>query len=91
MSSSPENSQVKRASGQPLAESLRALGLGNLAAGLLEGLGPLNALFAQFLYLGQPLLSPWMREERLAALAQALEDDPAALAAELRQPSEGQP
>jgi hypothetical protein len=74
-----------RVPAQPLVDRLRALGLGKLAANLLEAAGPLNAVFAQLLYVGGPLLQPWMAEGQPAALAHDLEDGQAAeLVAHLR-------
>jgi hypothetical protein len=46
----------------------------NLAAALLEALGPLATLVAQLVYLGQPLLSWGSTDRHLAELAHMLED-----------------
>jgi hypothetical protein len=86
-----ENNLDKRVPILPSAAKLKALGLGYLAADLVEGAGPLNTLFAQVLYLGQPLLSPWLSARHLTTLADTLENNPAALAAHLRPTPEEQP
>jgi hypothetical protein len=67
--------------------ALRALGLGGLAAALLESGGPLPFLGAQWLYAAAPLLSPLAGDETLAAWARRLEDPQQArrLAAQLRE------
>jgi hypothetical protein len=57
-----------------IADRLEYLGLGPLAAGLLEaGAGPLGFLAAQGLYVAQPALGLLVDEERLARLADWLE------------------
>ncbi len=63
-----------------LVKALRAWGLDGLAAGLLEGGGPLAFLGAQALYFGAPFLEPFGAEAQAQALAQLLED-PAAVRA----------
>lgn len=74
---------------QPLAGQLQRLGLARLAAAFLEVGGALNLILAQFLYVGQPMLSTWLPDEQLVALARLLEDPEAgaAFAARLRQRS----
>lgn len=56
------------------ADALHRWGMGELAASWLEATGPLNVLGAQFVYLGQPLLSQSISPDFLAALAHMLED-----------------
>jgi hypothetical protein len=57
------------------ADFLRRLGLENLAAWALEAAGPLTALSAQALYLGEPFLRPAFSNAQVGALARLLEDD----------------
>jgi len=57
------------------ASFLRRLRLENLAAWALEAAGPLAALSAQLLYIGEPLLCPAFPQGRVGALARLLEDD----------------
>jgi hypothetical protein len=63
-----------------LARRLHALGLNGVAATLLESAGPLAFLGAQALYFTGPVLSPFLPEDDVTALARLLED-PAALQA----------
>lgn len=56
------------------ARSLRRLGMGDLAASLLEEAGALNILNAQLIYLSQPMLGLILADEDLSALAQTLEE-----------------
>jgi hypothetical protein len=58
----------------PWVDSLRRIGLGNLAAWVLEAAGPLTALGAQIVYLGSPLLRPGLTNQKLDSLAELLED-----------------
>ncbi len=55
------------------ANKLHIWGVDDLAATLLEALGPLTTLGAQFIYLGQPLLSWGALDGHLDALAHMLE------------------
>lgn len=48
--------------------------LHGLAANLLEAAGPLNILLAQLVYLGQPVLSTFIPDQKTSKLAQILED-----------------
>ncbi len=73
-------------SAESVALWLSELGLGSMAATLIESFGSLTALMAQFVYIGQPMLQGWVSNERLTGLAQLLEDEQqsADLAARLR-------
>lgn len=64
----------KRSSWPVWAKALRRLGLENLAVWALEASGPLTLLGAQALYIGGPLLRPFLSETRLDDLAALLED-----------------
>jgi hypothetical protein len=59
---------------RPLAGRLRAWGLHELTATLLEQGGPLPFLGAQFLHIAAPTASLLVPADTLAALAQVLED-----------------
>ncbi len=48
--------------------------LNGLAANLLEAAGPLNLVLAQLVYLCQPVLSPFISDQKTSKLAQILED-----------------
>jgi hypothetical protein len=48
--------------------------LQNLAATLLEALGPLNILGAQLVYLSQPVISPFINNDHSGDFARMLED-----------------
>ena len=63
-----------------LAERLRATGLGDFAAALLENAGPLGLLGAQALHFSAPVLSLFTSTADLEALADTLEDPEAARA-----------
>ena len=54
--------------------SLHRWGVQHLVASVLEAVGPLSLVGAQFVYLGQPLLSAALPAEHLDALARLLED-----------------
>lgn len=56
------------------AETLNNWGIKDLIATILEALGPLNVLGAQFVYLGQPFLDPLFPNGDLDVLADLLED-----------------
>jgi hypothetical protein len=56
------------------ADKLHLWGVDNLTAALLEALGPLATLGAQFVYLGQPLLSSGIQNAHLDELAHMLEN-----------------
>jgi hypothetical protein len=56
------------------AQKLHSWGLGDWIASILEGFGPLTWLGAQFVYLGQPLLSQVGPKNQIQALANLLED-----------------
>ena len=55
-------------------DSLHRWGLQNLIASLLEGLGPLTVLGAQFVYIGKPVLNGVLPADHLQALSELLED-----------------
>jgi hypothetical protein len=59
---------------QVWANRLKHLGVGEVAAALLEATGPLNLVGAQLIYLSQPLLGNLLDSEHLDALATLLED-----------------
>ena len=86
MSSSNELEINNTESAESVALWLSELGLGSMAATLIESFGSLSALMAQFVYIGQPMLQGWVSNERLTGLAQLLEDEQqsADLAARLR-------
>ncbi len=56
------------------AAFLRRYRLENIAAWLLESSGPWALIFAQLIYMGQPLLQPFVSNDRMEALAILLED-----------------
>jgi hypothetical protein len=56
------------------AARLKKWGIVNLVASLLEALGPLTVVGAQFVYLGQPLLRGVFPEGSLNSAARLLED-----------------
>ena len=56
------------------AGKLHMWGVDDIAATLLEVLGPLNTLGAQFVYIGQPLLNGGTPDAHLVALAHMLEN-----------------
>lgn len=56
------------------ADQLHMWGVTDLVATLLEALGPLTALGAQLVYIGQPLLNWGTPDIHLDALAHLLED-----------------
>jgi hypothetical protein len=66
-------------------DSLRRLGLTDLAVWFLEAAGPLNVLGAQALYIGQPF-APSSTNQGLRALAHLLEqeDEARAFVAQLK-------
>ena len=68
---------------------LRAWGLNGFAATLLESAGPLPFLGAQALYAAGPMLTPFVPEDEVTALAHLLEDPDAlqSLAERLNQES----
>ena len=53
---------------------LRRLGISEIVAILLDGAGSMTVLFAQVVYLSQPLLSGVISHHTLNALAQVLEN-----------------
>ena len=53
---------------------LYKLRLQNLAAAFLEALGPVNLIGAQLVYLSQPILSPFISQEKSQDFARILED-----------------
>jgi hypothetical protein len=65
-----ENSQIW----QTWADVLNHWGVKDLAATILEALGPINMLGAQFVYMGQPFLTPFFSEGYLDVLAELLAD-----------------
>jgi hypothetical protein len=48
--------------------------LNGLTANLLEAAGPFNLVLAQLVYLGQPVLSTFISDQKTSKLAQILED-----------------
>ncbi|MGQ0602899.1 MAG: hypothetical protein ACT4QE_14545 [Anaerolineales bacterium] len=63
-----------------LVQHLRAIGLGDFAAGLLENVGPMGWLGAQAVHFSAPVLSLFAAPESIEAFANALEDPTEALA-----------
>jgi hypothetical protein len=59
---------------QKWVDSLQHWGISDLAAVLLDALGPLNLLGAQCVYFGQPLLEQFLPDGHTRALASMLED-----------------
>ena len=59
---------------QNWANFLQRWGINDVAAVLLDALGPLNLLGAQFVYFGQPLLAQFLPGGHIDALAGMLED-----------------
>jgi hypothetical protein len=55
-------------------KTLHKLQLHDLAATLLEALGPINLLGAQLVYISQPILSPLINSEQSQDFAKILED-----------------
>jgi hypothetical protein len=55
-------------------KTLYKMRLQNLAATILEALGPLNILGAQLVYLTQPVLSPFLDSDQSQDIAKILED-----------------
>jgi len=68
------NQQDKEQIWRQWASRLHGWGMQNLAAVLLESLGPLTVLGAQLVYFGQPFVQPFIRGERVTMLAQMLEE-----------------
>ena len=56
------------------AAFLRRYRLENIAAWLLESSGPLAIVSAQLIYMGGPLLQPFLRRDQMDALAILLEN-----------------
>jgi hypothetical protein len=56
------------------ARNLQRWGVEQAAASLLEAAGPLTAVLAQVVYLGQPLLGRLVSPDSMAALASMLEE-----------------
>jgi hypothetical protein len=56
------------------ASALKRWGMNETVASLLEGADPLSVLFAQVVYLSEPLLSGVASQYALRALAQVLEN-----------------
>ena len=69
----------KRQLWQEWARKLHQWGLARPAVDLLQAGGPLRILAAQFAYLGQPLMDPFLKRDTLGALAALLENDAEAL------------
>lgn len=59
---------------QNWAKKLQRLGLQDLTAAFIETTGPLNLLGAQLIYISQPILNTFVRNDRLTALAAILEE-----------------
>mgnify|MGYP000721211661 CR=1 FL=1 len=56
------------------ADTLHRWGVQDVVATLLEAIGPLNLIGAQFVYLGQPFLNMLLPEDHLNAFASLLEN-----------------
>ena len=59
---------------QNWAKKLQQLGLQDFTAAFFETTGPLNLLGAQLIYISQPILNTFIRNDRLTALAALLEE-----------------
>lgn len=57
------------------ANQLHRWGLADWVAAVLQAVGPLSLLGAQFVYFGQPFLNIAFPEDHIIALANILEDD----------------
>ncbi len=55
-------------------QALYKLRLQTFAAAFLEALGPVNLLGAQLVYLSQPILSPFISQDKSQDFARILED-----------------
>jgi hypothetical protein len=55
-------------------QALYQLRLQNFVAAFLEALGPINLLGAQLVYLSQPILSPFVSQDKSQDFARILED-----------------
>jgi len=66
--------QFDRSHWQVWASFLKKRGLSHLAAGLLEGTGPIALVTAQLLYAGRPLIGGVLPEAEWQALTEMLED-----------------
>ncbi len=64
----------KRQAWKVWANELRRLGVQEVAAVVLEALGPLTVLGAQLVYLSQPVLGSFTPVDQLDELASLLED-----------------
>lgn len=69
------NVENKRQLWQAWARKLHQWGMAKPAADLLQAGGPLRILAAQFAYLGQPVMDPFLKRGTLGALAELLEDE----------------
>ncbi|MEW6716883.1 MAG: hypothetical protein AB1345_05215 [Chloroflexota bacterium] len=58
---------------QGWAEYLHMWGLGELAATVIESVGPLNFLGAQLLYFCQPFIRPFLPADQVESFAKMLE------------------
>lgn len=56
------------------AQQLHKWGISEVTASLLEALGPLTILGAQFVHLGSPILQRTVADHQLKALAELLEE-----------------
>ena len=59
---------------QSWINTLNRWGLTSLTATFLEAFGPLSLFGAQIIYLGQPVLNPFLPKDHLNALANMLEN-----------------
>ncbi len=75
------------------ARTLEHWGINKGAASLLEAIGSFNVLFAQLVYIGQPLLTGVVSSSTLEAFAHVLENpmDRQAFAAALREGAHREP
>lgn len=59
---------------QEWADKIRSHNLQNIAASLLDAGGPLNMIFAQFVHISQPVVSVFVSDSHISALADLLEE-----------------
>jgi hypothetical protein len=66
--------RIERSFWSRWAQFLQHWGLAEIAAVLLDAMGPLNIIFAQFVYIGQPFLGKPGSPNQWEALANLLEN-----------------
>jgi len=59
---------------QDWVESIRSHNLQTFVAVILEAGGPLNTLAAQLVYISQPVMNGFIKDSRISALADLLEE-----------------